>query len=103
MPGSFIPKSSVRIIKTIPDQAGYGKSFYKEDAEKKSKLKDVKRIPSGDYIQQIKDWQMEEDDELYELLEGGWTISQIAEQLSRPRSEIRNRIKKFREEGRLWF
>lgn len=103
LPGSFIPKSSVRIIKTIPDQAGYGKSFYKGDAEKKSKLKDVKRIPSGDYIQQIKDWQMEDDDELYELLEGGWTISQIAEQLSRPRSEIRNRIKKFREEGRLWF
>lgn len=103
LPGSFIPKSSVRIIKTIPDQAGYGKSFYNEDAEKKSKLKDVKRIPSGDYKQQIKDWQMEDDDELYELLEGGWTISQIAEQLSRPRSEIRNRIKKFREEGRLWF
>ncbi len=102
LPAGFQPKGSIKTIGSKSGQPVYKDTFSKWEPDVKWKSSEIKK--TGIKIElSNKEWNEEDDDELYELLEEGWSISQIAEQLSRPRGDIRNRIKKFRTDGRLWF
>ena len=70
---SFVKWGKATSICCIPVSVSYTHlSYYKGDSDKKSKLQEVKRIADVQHASQIKEWQMEDDDELYELLEEGW-------------------------------